>query len=88
MKKIQLIAGFALFALFAGCASAFCDNSTNFTCCEHDINTTITGSLVTSNTYAALPTDWTMLIVTVLLTLSIYLSYSAWVGMNEANKEY
>ena len=52
------------------------------------LNTTISGTKVVGNTYSRLPTQWEMIIVTVFLALSIYLSYNAWVGMNEANKEY
>jgi hypothetical protein len=52
------------------------------------INTTISGTKFVANTFTRLPTNWEMIIVTVLLALSIYLSYSAWVGMNESNKEY
>jgi hypothetical protein len=52
------------------------------------INTTISGTRFIANTYTRLPTNWEMIIVTVLLALSIYLSYTAWVEMSEARKEY
>lgn len=52
------------------------------------INTTISGTRFIANTYSRLPTNWEMIIVTVLLALSIYLSYTAWSEMSEARKEY
>ena len=52
------------------------------------LNTTISGSKVISNSYARLDTSWEMAVVTVLLALSAYLSYSAWRGFSEAREEY
>lgn len=52
------------------------------------LNTTIAGTKFVANTYSRLSRDWEMVLVTVLLSLSIYLSYTAWSGMSEANKEY
>ena len=46
------------------------------------VNTTIGGSRTIANTYARLSREWEMGLVTILLAVSIYLMYGAWVGLN------
>ena len=79
---------FVVFTLLALPTLVFAEDCLNFTCCEHDVNTTIAGSLVVSNTYDSLPTDWVMFTVIVLLCLAMYLSYVAYNDFQEERKAY
>jgi len=51
-------------------------------------NTTITGSKIIANTYARLPRDWEMTVVTILSLVSVYLLFATFLGWKMSKNEY